>query len=240
MFYFSITASGGSIWEKIAVWYQNSVIHEILTFLEERYFSVEFQGYENINLGASANQTAQTLILALMIGIILAAAASAFTRTKNNRIVRALLDQQIHTPAEGKTLMELGFFRSSYLRHELSRGVHLRRVIRCREEEEYNATEAETTAGGGGEDVTENGLQNAENRTTSFKKPYRMDFLTAHFYIPEDLRYRAEIRYTTKGSGWLMFLITLVATVVFAALACRFLPDLMRLVDGIISMTAPN
>ena len=25
-----------------------------------------------------------------------------------------------------------------------------------------------------------------------------------------------------------------------AALACRFLPDLMRLVDGIISMTAPN
>ena len=233
MFYFSFTASTGSIWERIAVWYQNSVIHEILTFLEERYFSVEFRGYENLSLGADANKNAQTIVLALMIGIILAAAVSAYTRTKSGKFVRALLHQQIHTPEDAKSLLELGFFRSSFLRRELSRGTNLRRVVRCREEEEYNLAEASQNG-------TENDTTEAENLTTSSKKPYRMDFLTAHFYIPEELRYRADVRFDVKGSGWLSFVITAVVTVIFAALVCYFLPDIVQLIDNIISMTAPK
>ena len=234
MFYFSLSASDTSVWEKIAVWYQNSVIHEIFAFLEDRYFSVEFRGYENLSLGANANKNAQTIVLALMFGIILAAAVSAYTRTNMGKLVRSLLSQQIHSPEEAKSLSELGLFRNSFLRRELSVGINLRRVIRCREEEEYNREQAalrEAHAAAHADDPSAPKFE---------EKPYRMDFLHAHFYIPEELRYRADVRYNTKGSGWLMFAITTVATVVFAALICYFLPDLVQFIDNIISFASPN
>ena len=235
MFYFSLTsATGESLWEKISVWYQNSVIHEILTFLEERYFTVEFRGYENFTLGAGANQNAQTIILALMFGIILAAGISTYTRTHGGKFVRLLLREQIHTPEKAQTLLELGFFRSSYIRRELSRGTSLRKVIRCREEEEHNAEQAALRA------AHAEAHENDSNAPAFVEKPFHMDFLTAHFYIPEDLSHRADVRFETKGFGWLMFLITAVVAVVFAAFACFILPDIVQLIDNIISMTAPK
>ena len=66
-----------------------------------------------------------------------------------------------------------------------------------------------------------------------------IDFLTARFYIPEDLRYRAEIRFEKKGSGWGIVALVAVLTVVVAILLCRFLPSLFTLADNIITMLAP-
>ena len=58
----------------------------------------------------------------------------------------------------------------------------------------------------------------------------------ARFYIPEDLRYRAEVRYDEKGSGRLSLILTVIFTAVAAALICRFLPQLIGLADLILGI----
>lgn len=234
MFYFNLQANSAGLWEKIATWYQKSLINEVLTFLKERYFTVTFPGYENISLGADAAANAEMLVLAFAIGMILAAGISAFSRTRLSKFVRIFLREEIHSPEAAKTLMELGAFRDTTLRRELSRGVNLRRVIRCREEEEHQLLQAERRA------AHEEAHRNDPNAPAFVEEPFRMDFLTAHFYIPEELRYRADVRYTVRGTGWVPFLITAAAIIVLSALACIFLPDILQLVDNIISMTTPS
>ena len=68
----------------------------------------------------------------------------------------------------------------------------------------------------------------------------RLDYTVARFYVPEDLKYRAEIRYESRGSGWIPVLLTVVLSVVGAALICWLLPDFVQLLDNLISMTAPQ
>jgi hypothetical protein len=184
-------------------------------------------------LGANANATAETLIFAFAVGMILAAGISAFSRTRLSKFVRIFLREEIHSPEAAKTLMELGVFRDTSLRRELSRGVNLRRVIRCREEEEHLQLQAERRA------AHEEAHKEDPNAPAFVADPFRLDFLTAHFYIPEELRYRADVRYTVRGTGWVPFLITAAAIIVLSALACFFLPDILQLVDNIISMTKP-
>lgn len=62
------------------------------------------------------------------------------------------------------------------------------------------------------------------------------DLLTARFYIPEALKYRAEVRYEQRGSGTLPLILTVVACIAIAILLCRFLPALLGLADGLINV----
>lgn len=62
------------------------------------------------------------------------------------------------------------------------------------------------------------------------------DLSGAKFYIPEDLRDRAEFRYEKKGSGALSTVLTVVLTLIAAALLCHFLPQLLGLADVILGI----
>lgn len=61
-----------------------------------------------------------------------------------------------------------------------------------------------------------------------------VDFLRDRFYVPKDLRIRAELRYEKAGSGIRGFLLTAVVAVAAAILLCRFLPNLLSLADNIV------
>lgn len=235
-------ASGGDLWEKIATWYQNSLIRELLLYLKETYFSVELHAYENLRFGADAPATFQSIIIALAIGFILAAGWSTYTRSVLGGFVRALLKEEAHSPEKAKTLYELGFFRNAAVRRELWRGVDLRKIVRTVEENNEAPTSkiAKTSEEPTGEPtptVTEEVVTQEKKEPLAPEKP---DFLTARYYIPEDLRYRAEFRYRKRGSSWGLFALTVVVAIVLAALLGRFLPDLLQLADNLITMTSPN
>ena len=53
--------------------------------------------------------------------------------------------------------------------------------------------------------------------------------------IPEDLKFRAENRFSQKGSGWLYVVLTVVLVPVVVGLICRFMPDILRFVDAMFS-----
>lgn len=224
-----LSASGGTLWENIAAWYENSVFCELLTYLQERYFTVRFEAYENISLEAGAGDTARSVILMAALGIIIAAGMTVYTRNHLGKLVRKMLKQELTSPERAQTLYQLGYFRSASIRRELSRGVNLRRVVRCCEEEAFLASVEEKRQ-----------AYEAGKHGKPFVAPkFVMDFTTARFYIPEELKYRAENRYRTKGSGWGLFFGIVAIAVVVSALLCYLLPDLFRFADNLISMLAP-
>lgn len=238
MFLFSLSASGLSLWERLAVWYENSFFNELFVYLRERYFSIDFGAYDHIPLPAGAARMTQTVIFALAAAIILVAFMNYYHRVYLGRVVRALIREEAHSPEKAKTLMELGFFRSALVRRQLSSGT-LRKLIRCTEEEEYVKAKAEIAADEPSDDPSDVEKTHHIAARALTASPYRMNFITARFYIPEELRHRASVRYERKGSGLIALCLVVIGAILFAALACFILPDLLQLIDNIINMTSP-
>ena len=171
--------------------------------------------YENFSVSASTGVNMRNIILGLAIGLIIASAIMAHTKSRYGGFVRKLLREDCTSPEKAKTLSEIGYFQDPSIRRELKRGVSLCKLVKCKEKEE------------------------AENDENKSEYPFVPDFKTAHFYIPEELRYRAEIRFEKKGSTWGFFAIVTVITILAAALICLFMPDLFQLTDNLISFLSP-
>lgn len=209
-----LLAGGSSFWEQIAGWYQNSTLGELISYFRETYFSIRFGAYDNFSVIEQTANIINKIIPALIIGIILAAIATVYCRRVVGRFVRTLIKKEALSPESGVTLFDTGAFRSTVVRRELCRGALLRKVVRCREEEALIAEK--------GSDAS-----------------YQIDFTRDHFYIPEELKDRAEIRFNPKGSSWLTVVLTAVLTPIVVGLICRFLPNILQFADSIITYFAP-
>ncbi len=164
-------ASQTPFWEAIANWYQNSLIYELLTYLEEKYFRVEFHVYEHIAVGPTAGRTAQMLIIGIALGLILAAIVAAYTRAKLGGFLRKLIEKDCLSEDAAKTLREVGEFRNASVRRALSRGTALKKYVRRvgDEEVENGSTVIENANDSDGENastVAENGDTAVENAPT--------------------------------------------------------------------------
>lgn len=219
-----LASSTLGLWDAIRNWYDGSILCELIDYLVNRYFTVEMGSYENFSLSASAGGTIRSIIVGLTFGIILASFMTAYTRSHLGKFIRAAVKAESLSPDRALTLGELGFFRSSSIRRELSRGVTLRKYIGCIEEEQ-KLLELEE-------------LSEKEKKTAQ-SKPYRYDFIHDHFYLKEENRYLAEVQFDASGSGWKMAFGTIVIAILFCSLVCWAMPDLFKLADNLISFLAP-
>lgn len=209
-----LRVGSSSFWEQIAVWYQNSTLGELISYFHQTYFSIRFGAYDNFSVTEQTADIINKIIPALVWGIIIAAIITVFGRRTVSTFVKTLIQKEALSPDAGVTLFEAGAFRSTILRHDLCRGAFLRKVVFCREEQAYLNEK--------GKDAT-----------------YKIDFTKDHFYIPEDLKYRAEVRFNSKGSGWLSVVLTVILVPVFVGLLCRFMPNILQLADSLITLLAP-
>lgn len=209
-----LSAGGSSFWEQIAGWYQNSTLGELVAYFHETYFSIRFGAYDNFSITEQTAKMINKMIPTLILGIIIATVATFYCRRIVGGFVRTLLQKEAFSPQTSLPLFDLGAFRSTVIRRELCHSAFLRKVVFCREEQDFLAEK--------GKDAT-----------------YKIDFTKDRFYIPEDLKYRAEIRFNQKGSGWLSVVLTVVLVPVVVGLLCRFMPNILQLADSMITFFAP-
>lgn len=205
-----LLAQDASFWEKIATWYQNSTLGELVNYFKETYFTVRFGAYDNFSITERTLDVVNKMIPALIWGIIIASLATFFCRRVVGSFVRTLCEKEAFDPQSAVTLFDTGLFRSTVVRRELTKSAFLRKVVFCREEQAFL-------------------LENGRDAT------YKIDFTRDHFYIPEDLKYRAENRFSQKGSTWLYVVLTVVLVPVVVGLICRFMPDILRFIDAMFS-----
>lgn len=208
-----------------------SLFEELWAYFEDKYFTVHLGQYEHLEIGSGSIVTLRSVVLGIAIGVILAAGVACYDKRVLGSFVRRIIQEDCLSPERAKTLAELCFARKTGVKASLRSQNKLGRVVRCVEKEAYER-EVETARAAY---IEANG-----DDKKFFMPPYRMNFETDHFYIPDEEHYRAEIRFEGKGSGWLVFILVSIVAIVAASLACIFLPDMLQLVDNMLGILAEN
>ena len=70
-----------------------------------------------------------------------------------------------------------------------------------------------------------------------FREPeFKRDCLTMHFYIPEELKYKAEVKFDKEGANWGVVFIVAVVSIILCMALCYILPDVLKYVDNFITI----
>ena len=174
---------------------------------------------------ASSLVSFRNIVFAFFIGINIAAIMSIFDKRVLGDFARKLIREEALSPETAMTLSELGYYKNTAIRSSLRSGYTLRRVVRCVEEEQYNAA------------LEQKRLEFEASGGKKFREvPFKVDFETAHFYIPDELKYTAEIKFNKKGTNWLTFAGVFVGSVAVMFLTFWLYPDILQLIDNFLSM----
>lgn len=211
-----------TLWEELSAWFKEWF---------DRTFAVTTGDYEHITMGTGTLVTLRNVVLGLFIGLIIAACVAYYDKNRLGAFVRKLIKEECLSVDRAKTLAELGFRKNMGVRTSLKRGTVLGHVVHCVEKEQYaaevEAARAAWTEKTGSED--------------GFAMPdYKMELDSAHFYIPDEEHYAAEVRFEEKGSGWRALLLVIVLSILGAALVCYLLPDMIQLIDNMIGILSPD
>ena len=234
-------------WERFSEWYRGSWVDRAFTFLLERVFVVPFAEYEKIPLSPGAGVVARNLILSFLVAFWIAAVTMAYVKSVPGGFIRRLLSMGAVDEEHAVTLAEAGYRRSAAVRRDLTRGGVLAKLL-CR------VGDGKHTVAGAAVPPSENRSAKAvsssekdvpvqsecpvEKDDAAQAEPKELeprtagvDFEKDRFYIPEELRIRAELRFARRGSGLLSVVLSVVISTLAAFLLCNLLPVLFGLAN---------
>jgi hypothetical protein len=211
---------------------QNNIWQQLGDFFYE-FFNPEMENYTNFSFSGGLLNL-QLIIFGIFAGVLLASFYVIFVRTTLGRFVRAILEHQAFDAENAVTLGECHLERHIFTRWALRHGYTLRRVIRCVEEEtwqaEENARQQEYEAAR--LKAKSEGKRLPPYKESRFDKPLS----ECRFYIPEKDRYVAEMRFRKSGNGYPTLFFVAFVSVLCIFLIFALLPQLVRFLDNAISM----
>lgn len=210
---------------------EQSFWEELWGAIEDRYFSVKTGQYQHIQINSGSFLSLQIIVIGIFIGIILSTVFITYDKRKLGGFVRHVISEGCLSPEKAKTLSELGCFKDVAVRSNIKRGGVLSRVVRCVERDKFIADM---------EIMRQKYIEKNGSDKGFCELEYQIDFETAHFYIPDEEHYQAEIRFDQKGTGWRSILLVTVVSVISASIVCFLLPEILQLVDNMIGIFKGN
>lgn len=192
------------------------MLKELYEYFVQKYFTVDTSSLENISFNGTGISFSM-IFIGLFIGIIVAAFSAIYNKRILGDAVRNIINSKCADEKSAKTLSELGYGRNTFVRSALKYGSAMRKYVLCVEDEKRIA------------ELKEDGKEIPYN--------FKTDLDSAHFYIPEENRIKADIRYEKKGTSWFAFFGILIGGTVFLVLFIKVFPDLLKLVDNFLSLT---
>ncbi|MBQ4066346.1 MAG: hypothetical protein IJD22_01755 [Clostridia bacterium] len=163
------------------------------------------------------------IVFAICIGLAIGVIFYAFSRYSAGRIVKALSVGKNNSGETAVTLADLGIKASSAVRRSLKDGQPLRKYILIANEDECRIE-------------SKKGFFNSVYKFfRSEDIPSRIDLSKALFYLPEDSRPTAQVRFEAKPSSIIAAFIFAVLFIACAVGISLCLPKLLELIDTMIS-----
>ncbi len=211
---------------------EKTFLEKIWDGFNDIFMSAEPGYYENIDFGKSPLFSMRLMILGIFIGAVVACLAMAYNKQMLGKIVRALINSEANSPESAKTLDELGLKKSYLAKNALRSSSTLGRFVKCVGAEEFYAKQRaehealETAPATEGEKT---------RKTPKYKeRSYMVDIDNDRFYIPEELRVRADIRYDKKGSGRLATAIAIIALTIGFIAVLLIMPWIFKTINSIV------
>ena len=185
---------------------------------------------DNLNLSLDTMVTVRNIIVGLFVGVIFASLMALHTKNVLGAFVRKLLKKGILSEDKAIRLAETGYVTNFSIRSALKKGRTLRCVVCCREEEEHKRA-METAR-------LEYEKQRSEDTTLPPFMPttYIVDPDADHFYIPEEKKYQAEMRFENRGTNWLVFIGIIILTFILFCALMLVIPEMLELIDSLAGM----
>lgn len=199
---------------------------DVWNYLYDVYLRVD-GNYQNLGLEKMPLFSIRLTVLGLFAGIIIACVAMAYHKQFLGGIVRRLIERGCLSSEDAMTAEELGYVKNPLIKYALERSTSLRSVVKCVEEEEFYRQQAADM-----EAYEEK--RKSEPKLPRYKsREYIIDTATDRFYIPEDKRIRAEIKFEKKGSGWFSTVISIVIMLVAFFVLLLVLPQVLGFLDDL-------
>ena len=157
-----------------------------------------------------------TLELIAVSVFIAATASTVFTYINKNiigKIVRALIAAGADSPESALTLAELGLKKNPFIRLALKGKNGLRKLV----------------------NEADDRIVNLPDGSSYYERDSKLDLSNARFYIREENRIRAELRYSTKGSDIFMLIISIIVYFGLAWLIIILVPMIFDLFSRVVN-----
>ncbi len=154
------------------------------------------------------------IVWALFAGFVIASLMAIYQKRLIGGLVKTILSEEALSEDKAMTVAELGYAADWFVKNALRTDPALLRVV---SRIDAPAKEGEETA---------------PKKTRSGRDI--IDFETAKFYIPEELKYKAEVRYARKGTDFVAFGVCIVIFIAAAFAAIFIIPDLIQLIDNFV------
>ena len=209
----------------LSTYKETTFLEDVINYVKSVFLSSDSGYYGNLGFDKSPLISLRMLLLGIFVGTVIACIVMAYNKQVLGGAIRRIIEKGANSPETAKTLSELGYEKNAFIRSAVRGNVNLRRFVKCAEEEEYLASEREA--------ATLHEQKRAENPSLKEYKieTYMIDPSTAHFYVPEDLRIRAEIRFDKKGSGFKAGIVGVILLCVIFFILLLALPVILDFLD---------
>ena len=171
--------------------------------------------------------TAEMLVWGIIGGLLVGAVLTVLSRRSLYLFIKALKAAGASVPEKAVSLADLGMEKNVFLKMALQTGKPLRRYSLCANEDEFLMTKP---AGRGGVIFRKIfSLPEAEAKAVT-------DFARARFYMPDEERYVAEVRYGAKGADLIGLIFSAAILLALGFLVQWVLPEVMQFLDGILTV----
>ena len=205
-------------------------VNDLWSYIVDNFISTEMPYYENFNIQSNALFSIRGLIIGITIGIIFASISTVYNKRYLGDFIRLLIYRDCLDSSRSQTLAQLECDRSAGVRSAIKTGGRLSRWVRCAEEDQFYAAQEQHR-------IEHDELHKDKKHPPKFRElTFKRDCKTMHFYIPEELKNSAEVKFDSKGANWLGVLIVSGIAVAVCLLSCYFLPEVLTYVDNFLSI----
>ncbi len=205
---------------------QTTMLEDIWNYFYNLFMGLD-TGYEHLGFDKSPLVSLRLVILGIFVGAAIACISMAYNKRVIGGFVRALISNGCNSPENAKTLNELGCKNNFFIRNAVRGAEALRGIVRTAGDADFYAEEARRR-----EEYEERRKMN-KSLPKYKSREYLVDPSTDRFYIPEEVRIKAEIKFEKKGAGWIASIIAIAVLLVVFVLLLLVLPFLL---DGLNDM----
>ena len=184
--------------------------------------------YDNFDLVSINSPSFLFLVGALYVGILLGVLSALILRVHSHRIVKALTEHGAADRESAATLEQLGLKDNRFVRSLLKSDGALRRTVLCANESEFREKKPSALTRFWRDKILKSPL------------PPDTDFEVARFYLPEEKRITAELRYSEEKHPVRSFVLAALGLLALAAFTIFVLPELLTMVDNLITQVNPQ
>lgn len=182
--------------------------------------------YSNLDIDVNGS-TMPLIIWGIYVGIMLGVLGSILCRIYSNRLIQALLKNGCCTADSSKTLDALGLRKQWLVLHMLKEDSALRRYVLA-----SGDIYLPVKAGKLKKFWYEKFLRS--------EIPTKIDWDRAKFYLPEEKRIGAELRFQVEGHPIRNFIFAAIALFAVALFINFALPELLQMLDNFITSVQPE